>query len=85
LAPRKRKATASSCAVLSAPNPTDRQKKISTMLSLADECGFACTALTEFKQLKGALRPMESELATARALLVAEERAAKLANSQASN
>jgi hypothetical protein len=49
LAPRKRKATASSCATLSAPNPTDRQKMIATMLKLADVCGFACTALTEFK------------------------------------
>jgi hypothetical protein len=48
-APRKRKATASSCALQQARNPTVRQEKIAQMLSLAEECGFACTALTEFK------------------------------------
>jgi hypothetical protein len=48
-AQRKRKLTAASSAIVLAPNPTPRQTKIALLIKLADECGFACLALTQFK------------------------------------
>ena len=43
-----RKATPASCAMTLSEVPTDRQLKIATMMDLAEECGFACEALTAF-------------------------------------
>ena len=47
--PGKRKLTAASSALAQVPNPTPRQKKIASMIALADECGFAYMAYSQFK------------------------------------
>ena len=50
---RKRKPTPASCALTVHPGATMtiRQEKISQMMTLATECGFACEALTTYRQM----------------------------------
>lgn len=45
---RVRKATAQSCALHMAPEPTDRQLRIALMMEIAKESGFICQAQTEY-------------------------------------